>query len=583
MIVFGLLHIAISALLAYGLSSIFGQLNAWISILSLGGSLILSAYLLDYTSIDFVNLRFGAWRRSTTGILEKVVFALIIFVGLRHFIFLFYQVDNEVRSLHQFNLGDLPLHVHYIRNLASGVDFPPVNPNFSTELLRYPYGIDLYDALWETLGVPMGSHLFLVGIFCTCASLVCLRLAGSWLAMIAIFFSGGFIAIERGGPQAVQNLLAWKNLFLSMFITQRGFIWALPVGVLLVYFLVLNARRKPDAPIHPRTLLITGILWASLAFFHLHTFFILSLMILIMQIYRSTLNAGDALPLMSRVKEYFFVWVWPAAIGTYFVLFSLNLFKSSGLMHWHFGWTFEPGQNFLYYLSANLGPYLLLFFGVGFYIAKFRLKNLYFEYTVGVALFLLFFNLMLAPWAWDNIKILVWPYLALTFLSYEVLRKHWTLWTQVVLLISLSYGGIYALSASQFSTEGHIVLYAVGDLANMRAATQDIAPNKVFASGTTYDHELTALGRKRAMGYEGHLWAHGISFLETKKKLSNLMAGGDHWLEDANALKVSYILWGPKERTEFQVGGSDPIWRSQLKNISRVKDYEVFELPKNEP
>ncbi len=579
MILFGLLHIAISSLLAYGLSALFGQLSQWISILSLTVSVVLTVVLLDYDSVDFVNLRLGAWRQSIPGLLEKLVFGYVVFVGLRHFLFLFYQIENEIRTLHPYNLGDLPLHVQYIRNLAAGVDFPPKNPNFSTEMLRYPFGIDLYNALWECIGVPMSGHLFMVGMFCVLASLACLRLAGGWLAMVALFFSGGFIAMTRASPQEVQALLAWKNLFLSMFITQRGFIWALPVGVLIIYFLVLGARRKPELPVHPRTRLIMGILWASLAFFHLHTFFVLSLMIFLSKAYDFLLRKLKWSEIPSTIKKYFFVWIWPFTVGSFFVLLSLDFFKAPSVMHWHWGWTIEPGQNFFSYLSVNFGAYLLLFGGVGFYLFRHHLKSLYFEFILNAFLFAFFFNLMLAPWGWDNIKILVWPYLGLAILSYEVLRKHWTALTQVLLLLSLSYGGLYALWEPQFSLAQHITIYSTGDVAKAKAATQDLPINAVFAAGTTYNHELTALGRSRAMGYEGHLWGHGISYAETKRKLLALMEGSEHWLEMAHDLKVNYIYWGPRERQEFAATSKEPAWKSQLKNVSRVKDYEIYEVP----
>ncbi len=580
MILFGLLHIVISSLLAYLLSLIFGQLNQWIAVSSLIGSALLSLYLLDFESIDFQNLKLGAWRHATTGILEKLVFFIVMFVGARHFIFLFYQVDGEIRSLHQFNLGDLPLHIQYIRNLASGIDFPPRNPNFSLEYLRYPFGIDLYNALWECLGVAMSGHLFLVGLFCTLASLVCLRLAGSWMAMLAFFFSGGFVAVLKGGPQDMQNILAWKNMFLSMFITQRGFIWALPAGTLLLYFLFLNARRNQDSPVHPRSLLIMGILWAGLAFFHLHSFFILSLMIAISSVYRFALHSRNLKQMLLELKKYYFVWLWPLIIGSYFVLFSLDFFKAPRVLHWSWGWTLEPGQNILSYLSINFGSYILLFIGVGTYLFRHRMRALYYEFLVHSLLFLLFFNLMLAPWSWDNIKILVWPYVGLSILSFEVLRKHWAPWTQFVLLVSLSYGGAYALYGSQFSVSEHVSIYNMSDLAQARAATRELAPGAIFASGTTYNHELTALGRNRVMGYEGHLWGHGISFADTKKKLLALMSGEEHWLEIAHDLKANYIFWGPRERLEFPASSANaPSWKLNLKNVSRVKDYEIYEIP----
>jgi len=587
MIVFGLLHIALSSLIAYFLSCLAGHLNASIAAISLISSVFLSYYILNYESSDFLNLRLNAWRKSSIGIFEKIVFALICFIGFRHFLFLFYRVDNEVRSLHQFNLGDLPLHIQYIRNLAMGVDFPPHNPNFPSELLRYPFGIDLYNALWEALGVVTSSHLFLVGIFCVLASLVSLRLAGSWLAMVAFFFSGGFISLSTGGALDVQRLLSWKNLFIAMFITQRGFVWALPAGILILYFLFLNARRDmpikggASAALHPRTLLIIGILWASLAFFHLHSFFIISLMIGLLGLYR-WYEHRKAAP--GAIKKYFLLWVWPASIGTYFVLISLNFFKMQSVAHWHWGWTLEPEQNFLQFISVNFGTYLLLFAGVGVIIFMNKKKNFYFEYLVNLGIFILFFNLILAPWDWDNVKVLVWPYLGLSILSFEILREFWTNWMQVVLLISLSYGGLYAISDSQFSVAHHILLYKTADIALAKAATKEILPNAVFASSTNYDHELTALGRNRVMGYEAHLWAHGIQAQDTKQKLVELMTGGEHWLERARELRVNYIYWGPREKKEFVPlengsSSSGPSWRGQLKNVSHIADIEVYEVP----
>ncbi len=574
MIIFGLLHIVLSSLIAYFASLIAGQLTPFIAAASLILAGIMSLGLISEDLVDFKNLGFYRWRKSTTGALEKLSFIVIFFIALRHFLFLFYEVDHEFRSLHPFNLGDLPLHIHYIRNLAAGVSFPPLNPNFPTELLRYPFGIDLYNSLFEILGMPSGGSLFIVAIFCTFASLLCLRLAGSWLAMVAFFLSGGFISLEKSGSIELSNFLSWKNLFLSMFLTQRGFLWALPVGVLLIYFVFLSARK--NIALQSRTLLILGLFWGGLAFFHLHSFFILSLLIGAKVLFHSLKTRGREIKV--DLKRYFYLWIWPLVFGSYFVLISLNFFNVGGLAHWHWGWTLGENENLVSYLITNFGTHLLLFLGVGIIILSNQKKKYYFEYFMYFFLFLFFFNYILAPWNWDNVKILVWPYLGLSILSFEILRQVWTRWMQVVLVVSLSYGGLYAISGTQFSIANHIVLYKTGEIAFARAATAQFSPNAIFASGTSYDHELTALGRNRVMGYEGHLWAHGIRFEETKLKLAELMQGSEHWLERAHELKVDFIYWGPRERQEFKTV-ADPSWRTQLKNLSRVSDYEVYEVP----
>ena len=140
-------------------------------------------------------------------------------------------------TLHANNFGDLPLHINYIREIANGVAFPPVNPEYTLrEALRYPFGPDLYNALWEILGVPMASHLFVVTGFLVddCRERhgfeMVRQLVGDrrflpqrWTLQAGLFSQ----AIQYSGDLLNRRRLE-KSLFLSVFITQRGVLFALP-------------------------------------------------------------------------------------------------------------------------------------------------------------------------------------------------------------------------------------------------------------------------------------------------------------------------------------------------------------------
>jgi len=67
--------------------------------------------------------------------------------GVRAFCWLVFTVDDKICVLSPNNLGDLPLHLTYIRYLARGPKFWPENPIYSGIPMHYPAGIDLFNAL----------------------------------------------------------------------------------------------------------------------------------------------------------------------------------------------------------------------------------------------------------------------------------------------------------------------------------------------------------------------------------------------------------------------------------------------------
>ena len=67
--------------------------------------------------------------------------------ALRAFCWLIFLDGNSIKTLLPNNLGDLCLHLTYIRYLANGVHFWPDNPIFAAGKLNYPLGTDLYNSL----------------------------------------------------------------------------------------------------------------------------------------------------------------------------------------------------------------------------------------------------------------------------------------------------------------------------------------------------------------------------------------------------------------------------------------------------
>jgi hypothetical protein len=224
------MHLVVSTLTAMLLGLSMGRIDAVVAVASLAAG----------TAAGVI-----VWRRLPderslfphTGFLAALFYSFIVLAGLEHFLYLLYYNQQGLYTLHLNNFGDLSLHIQYIRHMASGARFWPDDPGYAGTVMRYPIGMDLYNALWETLGVPIGSHLFLTGLVMTVITVSLLHKWMGWWGVGAFFLNGGlenWKIIGSGRLMDLQNALAWKSFFLSLWITQRGYLFALPAGVYVI-------------------------------------------------------------------------------------------------------------------------------------------------------------------------------------------------------------------------------------------------------------------------------------------------------------------------------------------------------------
>ena len=77
--------------------------------------------------------------KQLTGIEWTVIVTFALF-SLRAFLWLIFTDGDSIKVLSPNNLGDLSLHLTYIRLLANGASFWPDNPIFTGGKLTYPLG-----------------------------------------------------------------------------------------------------------------------------------------------------------------------------------------------------------------------------------------------------------------------------------------------------------------------------------------------------------------------------------------------------------------------------------------------------------
>jgi hypothetical protein len=584
MILTWLLHAVCSTVFAFLLAHVFNGLSPWIALVSL-----VLGYFVGRRYARFLLMAFPGWRllrfhEGEQGIMEIILTVFILYVGFRNFFWLLYPGNHQLSTLAATNFGDLPMHVNFIRAFANGIDFPPRNPIYPMELLRYPYGVDLYNALWESLGVRLQAHLFLVGILATSASLILLRSFAGWYGIGGFFLSGGLAGwqvLSGASLQDFQHSIAWKNIFMAVFLTQRGMLFALPMGLILL--MAYRAHLSESAPLGRRGQRILGLIWGFFPLFHLHAFIAVTVLLLALVLE----HGGGVRAIASFFAGRMARWAYLPAI--LLIYHSTKGFQAGSVVHWQFGWTARRGSSvpeFFNYLIQNFGPWLFvpLLIAASLLLSKDifsdrQRRRLWVEFGLYTGLFFLFFNLMLAPWDWDNIKLLIWPYLGFTRIMWLVVEPRMGALLGFVerpfIAGTLFLSGIVAVTWTLQTPQGHSLgIYRTGDLANTEGALAAVPVNAVFAAAQSHQHSLTYFGRLRAVGYGGHIWSHGIDGQAAADKLEKLLKGDENFRQLANELGVTHIFWGPDERQVY--GSNHPAFKDHFANISRVPGYEIY-------
>ena len=214
-----------------------------------------------------------------------IVFAMF---AVRSFCWLLWIDGNNLKIQSPNNLGDLALHITYIKYFANGVALWPDNPIHVFSSLRYPAGIDLFDSLLLLQHVDLIRALVWTGLLGSLATFYGFYRWGGAFGVAGFLFNGGlagyafFQKFHFADYQAEK--IAWKSIPLTMFVTQRGLLYAIPAGLLLL----LHWRRKyfpgdVDETAGARRGLVPWwvewSLYATMPLFHVHTFLALSIVL----------------------------------------------------------------------------------------------------------------------------------------------------------------------------------------------------------------------------------------------------------------------------------------------------------------
>lgn len=533
-----------------------------------------------------------------------------------------FMVGGAINTGGSQNLGDLPYHLGTIFSFTEANNFPVVNPSWVGAKYTYPFVADLLSSVFVKLGADVISAMFVQNVAWAFALFVIFedfvatitgsKLAGR-VASPLLFLSGGlgfigaytdFSAGSKGLYDFLMNLprdytitdkYRWGNSLVVLFMTQRSLLLGMPLTLFVLGFLwrIFVTRGDAEEAEKPEKvtfslsqvswpLVVIGMLAGCLVLIHLHSLlvlFVVTAFLFVMQprqwLRWITFGIGVAIVAVPEL-------VW-AMTGT--------ATESTKFFEVFFGWD-KREANFAWFWFINTGLlFPALAVGIWVYLTGGKLikkegeqtgsgpRELLLFYIPFAFLFILSNSAKLAPWEWDNIKILIYwfagtlPFVALAIAWAWEHSKHLKIAAAVSVFILVAAGSLDVWR----SVSGQIK-YGVFEPDAVKIAElirQKTDPKAIFLNGPTFNSPVVLSGRQSVMRYSGHLASHGIDYYPRETEVKAIYSGSataDTLLAKYN---VDYVIMTPEERNQLKANEE---FFKKFPVVAEAGQYKVYKV-----
>jgi hypothetical protein len=567
----------------------------------------------------------------------------LAYSGLAVMLWLFFEramlyVRGGIGTGSTHNIGDLPFHLAVINGFTQRVGFPPENPIYAGGTFSYPYMSDFGAALLCILEVDVKTAMFAQNISLGWSLVVLLayftykltnNLFAALLAPFLLLFDGGFgfvlffqeaVKSESGiigqlfnltNDYTIRNATGWRwgNSLTALFLTQRGLLLGLPLALIILTKIweIFSRTKKSEtaekitpSPSHPFTLspLIIGLLAGMLPLVHAHTFAVV-------------MGATAVLAVMSLTKWrewiFFFAGAGLVAVPELLIATVGSPTKAESFIGWEFGWD-NGEENPFWFWFKNTGLFLPLLGGV--LVLLFRqwfvnnsnnvseeetapadtitttenAKNLLLFYAPFALCFIIPNMVKLAPWIWDNVKVLIYWYVASVPLVALLLAYLWRRGevgklAAAGLILTLTLAGwldVWRIASRQWE-------YQIMPPEAITLATQikeRTPPRALLMTAPEYASVAVLTGRKWFLGYVGHVWSQGVNPAERENVIRQIYAGGAEAEMLIEQYGIDYVVISPLERKFTAVNEE---FFKQYQVIAEAGEHRVYRVDSSSP
>jgi len=527
------------------------------------------------------------------------------------------------------NFGDLPFHLSVITGFAYGHNFPPEDPTYAGVRFTYPFLSDFVSAIFVTVGADLRQSMFIENLVLALAfvgllhrwALVMLRdRFAAVLTPLLVLLNGGFGWLllydaaeknEKGLFGLLSNLppsftvipettWRWGNAISALLVPQRGFLMGLPLAVIVFtqWWLAVGDREADQEPtaatlqtkkqqrrnakttdraaaVSPtlsiRRMIAAGVAAGVLPLVHAHSFVVVMAM------------GGCLALLLRRWREWFAFFLTASLIALPQLWWSTShsAVNARSFFAWEIGWD-RHGENPIWFWFQNTGLFIPLIVAAILWRGKNYLikKDVLLFYLPFTLCFIVPNLIKMAPWIWDNIKVLYYWWLASAPLVALLLAR---LWRQgqvqrvaaVLLFVSLTLAGSLDVAGIALRS----VKYTVFDTAGIRFAEiikERTPPQSLIVHAPVHNDPVFLSGRRSLMGYPGHIWTHGLEFVQREGEIRRIYSGAPDAEQLMNEHEVDYVVVGPLEKL-VNMRVNEPFF-NRFRKIGEVGEYRLYEV-----
>jgi len=517
------------------------------------------------------------------------------------------------------NYGDLPFHLSVITRFAFGQNFPPEDPTFAGVRFTYPFATDLVSAMFVRAGATLRDSMFIenwilgiamVGVLHRFGQVLVRNRIAAILTPLIVLLNGGFgwwmifgdVNKSDGGvfqvlahiphsytilPEVAQGW-RWGNSITSLLTTQRGFLLGIPLAVMVFTQwwealqrakgeeqrastksagLLLSLGSLPSA----RRMLAAGVIAGLLPLIHAHSFIVV-------------MGMGGCLALINfrRWREWVAFFVVALVIAGPQMLWSTHgsAVSTKAFISWYVGWDNDK-QNFFWFWLKNTGLLIPLLVAALLWKREDYLvpRNLLLFYLPFTLCFILPNLLKLAPWIWDNIKVLFYWWIASAPIVALLLAKLWegTKWNRVLA------GSLFALLTLAGALDILPLLTAQAEyqefdrdgVAFAEMIKQRTAPNATILHAPIHNTPIFLTGRRSLMGYPGHIWTHGLEFGPREADIKRIYSGAPDAENLLAKYNVDYVVLDPQEHSVMPVNGA---FFTRYPEVIKIGEYHLYKI-----
>jgi hypothetical protein len=185
----------------------------------------------------------------------------------------------------------------------------------------------------------------------------------------------------------------------------------------------------------------------------------------------------------------------------------------------------------------------------------------------------------MAPWIWDNIKVLFYWWLASAPIVALLLAKLWNYGgprriLALVLFVCVTLAGALDVAGIAFGSAEYQVFNAQG-IQFSELVKQQTQPRSIVLHAPVHNTPVFLTGRRSVMGYPGHIWTHGLEFLQREGEIKRIYLGAPDADQLLRLHGVDYAVVGPHEKIVTQVNEA---FFSRFQKVGEVGEYTLYKI-----